>query len=144
MSKDPWILHYGRLVHASANVLRRVCNFFATLVCICHVFQVSKGPKQLKGILKGGKSNITSNPMVVPADSASFNLLQPIALHQQHSTRQNSQDSNSTCSDTPPPLTDATIPPPPPSAVHISKAPKPPLRTSSSMNSKNVSEALHV
>ena len=30
------------------------------------------------------------------------------------------------------------------SGVHISSKPKPPMRTSSSMNSKNVSEALHV
>lgn len=87
------------------------------------VVQVSKGPKQLKGILKGPKSNITTNPML--------------------SNGMNSKESSVTsgCSDSsPPPLTDAMQP----TAVHISKAPKPPQRTSSSMNSKNVSEALHV
>lgn len=80
------------------------------------IVQVSRGPK-LKGILKGAKNNITTNPIL------------------------NSRESSvtSACSESPPPLTDATLP-----AVHISKAPKPPLRTSSSMNSKNVSEALHV
>lgn len=101
------------------------------------IVQVSKGPKQLKGILKGGKSNITSNPMA-PADQA--NLQQSTM-----SNNSSSRDSSSACSDsTPPPLTDATLPVPSSAAIHISKAPKPPLRTSSSMNSKNMSEALHV
>ena len=97
--------------------------------------QVSKGPKQLKGILKGGKSNITSNPLV-PAEPSNI----AVAGAASNSSSGGSRDSSSGCSDTPPPLADATLP----IAVHISKAPKPPQRTSSSMNSKNMSEALHV
>ena len=86
--------------------------------------QVSKGPKQLKGILKGGKSNITPNPL-----SGGGVVLGGVGMEGGSSREGSFSDS------TPPPLADA---------VHISKAPKPPLRTSSSMNSKNVSEALHV
>ena len=81
--------------------------------------QVSKAPKQLKGILKGSKSHITTNPLSSSGGHSS---------ESSESSRQS--------------LTDATA-----SAVHISKSssiPKPPQRTSSSMNSKNVSEALHV
>ncbi len=98
------------------------------------VVQVSKGPKQLKSILKGGagnkpSSNITTNPLVVDPHPSSH-------------CRESSTGSTGSSESSPPPLTDATP------AVHISKAsvPKPPLRTSSSMNSngKNVSEALHV
>ena len=99
------------------------------------VVQVSKGPKQLKSILKGGagnkpSSNITTNPLVVDPHPSSSHC------------RESSTGSTGSSESSPPPLTDATP------AVHISKAsvPKPPLRTSSSMNSngKNVSEALHV
>ena len=82
--------------------------------------QVSKAPKQLKGILKGSKSHITTNPLSSSGGG--------------HSSESSESSRQS--------LTDATA-----SAVHISKSssiPKPPQRTSSSMNSKNVSEALHV
>jgi len=83
--------------------------------------QVSKAPKQLKGILKAScKSNITTNPFG-------------------NSSNSESSASGSDSVPIPMPLTDA--------AVHTSKSssiPKPPQRTSSSMNSKNVSEALHV
>jgi hypothetical protein len=47
-------------------------------------FQVSKGPKQLKGILKGGKSNITSNPMA-PADQANLQQSTMVCFHENFS-----------------------------------------------------------
>ena len=86
--------------------------------------QVSKAPK-LKGILKAScKSNITTNPF--------GNSVASSAAASESNATSGASDS------VPMPLTDV---------VHISKSssiPKPPQRTSSSMNSKNVSEALHV
>ena len=97
------------------------------------VVQVSKAPKQLKGILKGGKSNITPNPLGVPTPPSGASGGKTVEV------TVNSREGSFNSDSSPPPLSDPTT-----SAVHIPKAPKPPLRTSSSITTKSVSEALHV
>ena len=125
-----------------------------------HVVQLTKGPKQLKGILKmPAKNNITTNPVESlglppvppPPPLSSSTAAAAAAMSQQaKNCRETSATSSSGSSGgSPPALEKATtndlindL-----SGVHISLSskPKPPLRTSSSMNSKNgVSEALHV
>ena len=120
-----------------------------------HVVQLTKGPKQLKGILKmPAKNNITTNPVESlglglppvppPPPSATTSMMS----QQAKNCRETSTSSSGSSGGSPPALEKATndlindL-----SGVHISLSskPKPPLRTSSSMNSKNgVSEALHV
>ena len=109
-----------------------------------HLVQLTKGPKQLKSILKPSK-NITTNPV----DS----LLPPPPgppLKKGEVRRTNSRETSTSSSGGSPPSLETNDLINDLSGVHISLSssssskPKPPMRTSSSMNSKNVSEALHV
>jgi hypothetical protein len=105
------------------------------------VVQVQKAvayPKQLKGILKGGsmsKSNpttITTNPVASLSAAAASNK-RPEAVCKINNLSSSRESSTASSAGSPPPLTDA---------VHISTTntkqlaniPKPPVRTSSSMN----------
>ena len=109
------------------------------------VVQLTKGPKQLKGILKPSK-NITTNPVecLLPPPPPPTMKAPPSLGVVNHLRHRESSSSTSTSSGGSPPSLETNDLINDLSGVHISSKPKPPMRTSSSMNSKNVSEALHV